>query len=120
MKYLFLLLLPLSFAWQSAYATCTVPKPTGLHSTAITSCSVTMAWNASPGAAYYVFSYQKKGSTTPTTVNVGTATSYEATGLVAKKEYSFKVEAFCSDGTTKGWQRSAYRRDQYPPTIRSW
>jgi len=90
-------------AAQATYAGCSIPKPTGLHSTAVTSCSVTMAWNASPGASYYFLKYEKKGSNTPTIVNVGTSTSYFAMGLLSNKQYNFKVEAFCSNGTTKGY-----------------
>src|SRR6266436_455554 len=102
MRYL-LSLSVMIFAVQHVHSTCSIPKPTGLHSTAVTSCDVTMVWDASQGASYYVFWYEKKGSTTPTTVNVGTSTSFDATGLLAKQQYNFKVEAFCTGGTTQGY-----------------
>ena len=103
MKYSVLLIVILHFAMQTAHAVCSIPKPTGLHSTAVTSCSVTMAWNPSPDAAYYIFWYEIAGGTIPITVNVGTDTSYQATELLPRQKYNFKVEAFCANGTTKGY-----------------
>ncbi|HYV90356.1 MAG TPA: sulfatase-like hydrolase/transferase [Chitinophagales bacterium] len=103
MKFLLFISAMLCFAQKAAHATCSIPKPTGLHATAVTSCSITMEWNTSPDAAYYIFWYEKNGSTTAIIVNVGTSTSYYAAGLLSKKPYNFKVEAFCADGTTKGY-----------------
>src|SRR6185369_205250 len=68
------------------------PAPTNLHSTATTSSSVSLAWNASTGATGYNV-YQ--GSTKVQSV---TGTSATISGLAASTSYTFSVTATNSAG----------------------
>jgi chitodextrinase len=68
------------------------PAPTSLHSTATTSSSVSLAWNASTGATGYNV-YQ--GSTKVQSV---TGTSATISGLAASTSYTFSVTATNSAG----------------------
>src|SRR5262249_22306227 len=81
-------------------ATCsTLPSvPTNLHSTSVTSDSVSLAWNASnPGAnctAQYIVS--RNGAQAGQTPN----TSFTVTGLAAGTTFSFTVAAINQFGTS--------------------
>ena len=66
-----------------------VPVPVGLNATAVTGTSLTLNWNASPGALGYTV-YQD-GVALPAVA--GTATSRAITGLTVGKSYSFTVSS---------------------------
>lgn len=68
--------------------------PTGLRVTGVTSSSVSLAWNAAPGATTYTV---RRNGANPVTVS-GTSTT--VTGLSANTSYSFTVSAANSAGSS--------------------
>jgi len=79
--------------------------PSALTSTAKTSTSVSLAWNASTDnvgvTGYQIF----KGSTLLTTVS-GSTLSYSATGLTANTAYTFSVKAIDAAGNVSNGSNS--------------
>jgi hypothetical protein len=92
-----------SFSWgevedycvniSPAAATCGVPS--GLNTTAITSSTATLNWQAVTGASGYTVRARQVGQSAWTT-GTTTATSLNYTGLSACTNYEFQVSATCS------------------------
>ena len=72
-------------------------------------CSVTLTWDASPGATSY------RVWQTPSDVRVTTGTSYTFTGLTASTSYTFSVKAVSTAGESSASSSSTTTRPQ--PTI---
>ncbi|MEZ5014210.1 MAG: hypothetical protein R2794_07955 [Chitinophagales bacterium] len=83
----------------SANATYTVndikiAKPTGLSTSGITRCSVTINWIDNPVAGSYEVRYRITGGTFTAPVNIGDA-PFTFTGLAASTSYQFQIRAKC-------------------------
>ncbi|MEU2660213.1 PHB depolymerase family esterase [Streptomyces sp. NPDC007325] len=73
-----------------------LPAPTGLAATATTSSSVSLAWNAVPGAASYDV-YRNGTKANPAPITAGTA--FTDTGVAAGTAYAYTVAAVDAAGT---------------------
>ncbi len=74
--------------------------PGGLAATTQSSSQINVAWNAVSGATSYKLEVQTAGSNTWTTVYTGSATSFANTGLAASTQYTYRVSAVNSGGTS--------------------
>ena len=97
-----------SSAWAAVNATTLVQPPampTNFRSTARTTDSVTLAWNAVTGATGYVLQYKKNSEYDWITAElVEGALSATISGLTANTEYNFRVQAF-NEGGASSWPR---------------
>jgi fibronectin type III domain protein len=86
--------------WPHRGAPATKPpaEPAGVHATAVTATSVTLAWNADPGATSFRIrvTYQGKAIKEQTT----SATSATVSGLTPHHTYTFHVSAVNAKGTS--------------------
>src|SRR3989344_1292226 len=73
----------------------TVPTPTGLTATAISSSQINLAWNAVSGATYKVYRATTSGAETLLASGI-TTNSYSNTGLTAGTTYYYKVSSVIS------------------------
>ncbi len=83
---------------------CTATTPTGLAASNITSNSVTLSWNAVPGATYDVRHRPTGGSWTTISGIAGTSTTI--TGLNPTTSYEAQVRSVCSGGSTSAYSGS--------------
>lgn len=102
----FLCCLPLTLLLFSHTATsqCNLQKPKNLQVTDLTSCSATLSWSPVAGVSYYQIQY-KQGNGAYNYINTGTNASWNITGLMANKNYTFSVASFCINNTTKGYSK---------------
>src|SRR5262245_8715153 len=89
---------------SAAFGQCNLSKPKDLTATAITSCSISLSWTPVPGVSYYQLRY-KQGSGDYVYVNTFTNASWQLSGLLPQKNYSFNVASFCANGETKGYSK---------------
>ncbi len=79
--------------------------PLVLNAASNTGNSVTVTWNAIPGASWYEFEY--KATASPTWIAAGTltgtATSKIFTGLLPSTSYDFRSRTYCPNGTYSPW-----------------
>ena len=81
-------------------ATVSCGTPGGIGSSAITSSSATISWQAVSGATSYRVSYRVNGSTAAFTVVTTSNLSTSLSGLTASTTYQYNVQAVC--GTVNG------------------
>ncbi|HUR58187.1 MAG TPA: discoidin domain-containing protein [Opitutaceae bacterium] len=72
----------------------TPPIPTGLAANAVSSTQINVSWNSSVGATGYDLMVDAN------IVDVGAATSYQHTGLVASSSHTYQVRAKNATGTS--------------------
>ncbi|HQU99945.1 MAG TPA: M12 family metallo-peptidase, partial [Bacteroidia bacterium] len=70
--------------------------PTGLNTTAITSSSATLNWNAVSGATQYTVEYKLATASTYTLLGTVTSNSAALSGLTSSTAYDWRVSADCS------------------------
>ena len=76
--------------------------PTGLTAREVSASAIQVSWNAVSGADRYEIQKQQEGGSWGVAVDVGSATSYRATGLRSNTSYLFQVRTI--DGSeTSGW-----------------
>lgn len=105
-----------SGSYSQAQFTTTAPcnTPSGLTSSAITSSSATVSWDAVSGANNYDVDYKLASSGTWINSITGTtATSRSITGLTASSLYDWRVRANCASGS------SAYAQAQFTTSAAS-
>lgn len=79
---------------------CNLLPPSNLSATGITACSANFNWTSGTTVLKYTVYYRVSGTGQWSTgLNVGSATSYEFTGLLPNTKYEFAVASKCSDGT---------------------
>ena len=83
----------------------TVPKPTGLATSAITHCSAKLSWSPVAGAAAYEVRFRITGGVYSSPVNVGAVTNYTFTGLAATTSYDFQVRSKCTGSEKSGYTK---------------
>ncbi len=81
----------------------TAPKaPTGLKATSIGKTSITVSWNTVAGVDGYAIHWRVKGgSWKPAVKLLGSADSYEITGLTSGKDYEIQVLAFANETSSR-------------------
>lgn len=92
-------ILPLFFFFYSfqSYATCTLPAPNGLKTTAIASCQLSVKWKNVNGAIAYHLQYKSSTAVNWIPLNaIGNVTAYTITGLSPNTSYDVKVVAVCA------------------------
>ncbi|MBX7107933.1 MAG: sulfatase-like hydrolase/transferase [Chitinophagales bacterium] len=95
-----LLIAPTVFAGN-----CLLPKPSSVTAANITSCQVTLSWNAVAGVSYYGVKFKKQSATDwSPVVNVAMSTAYTFSGLEPGVKYNFAVAAFCNNNKTSGYK----------------
>ena len=76
--------------------------PTGLKATTIKKTSITVSWKPVKGVDGYTVSWREKGAASWTKMNLlGSADTYEITGLTSGKEYEIKVRAFANETSSR-------------------
>ncbi|MBP6532198.1 MAG: fibronectin type III domain-containing protein, partial [Bacteroidia bacterium] len=84
----------------STNASCGIPDIAWFSSTAITSSSATLGWNAVAGATGYNIQYRVNGSGSSWIAANSTTTSKNVTGLSSATTYEFQVQTICAGGNS--------------------
>lgn len=96
----------LLLTYGEAFAQCVIDRPTVTISE-VSSCDVSITWNAISGASYYKVRYKVNGTVTWTVVpDQLTGTAYTFTGLSAGVKYKVSAAAFCSNDKTSGYKNA--------------
>jgi hypothetical protein len=83
----------------------TCNTPSNLNTTAVTSVSATLSWNAVAGAIGYSIRYRITG-TLPWSTGTSSNPSYLATGLTPSSNYEWQVQTSCAGGGTSAFSSS--------------
>ena len=82
-----------------------VPNPTNLTATAVSSSQIDLAWNAVSGATSY--SIEQKVGTSFQAIGTVTTPLAQVTGLLSKSAYTFRVKAVIGANSSSGVETSA-------------
>lgn len=105
MKLFFTISILILLSAGKSLAQCALPKPTDVKVDEVYSCNATVSWSPVAGAAYYMVKYKEEGGSFVLLPNNITTTSFQFTGLLPAKSYTFAVASYCANNSNNGWKQ---------------